>query len=212
MARRRRSQARTNVRASGRRRGRFSYMDLQARHDCIIAGGYINNSGVQTAAVGWSPTSLVLAAGTQCAFQAVVIPAAATAINAPPSVGQCEVDQIEGSFFLSTPTAAGLYYFGVGIYISKYDQRTGTWGIRYPSNVGADAARDDWLLLKAFVATLPLPASVTDPMVIELKLALPHPVLLGGGESLHCCVDNNTSSAGSISVASFFRAHISNVV
>jgi len=185
---------------------------MQARRDHIIAGDYINNAGAQVATNGWNGGPIVIAPAAQVAYQAIVIPAAATAINAPPSVGQCEVDQVEGSLYLLTPTAAGVYFVGVGIYISKYDARTATWGIRFPSTSAADAARDDWLMVKGLVLTLPLPANVTDPMVIELKLALPHPVILCGGEALHVCVDNASSSAGSISVVPYIRTRISSIV
>jgi len=185
--------------------------DLMARRDLIVGGAYINNSGAQTATNTWNGAAIVLAPGSQAAYQAVVLPQAVTAANAPPSIGECRILAVEGSIFLTTPTVAGIYYIGFGIYISKYDTRTGTWGVRYASVNSSDASRDDWLALRAVVATLPLPAAVTDPMMIELNVELPHPVILGGGESLHVMVDNNASSVGSISLNSYFRTRIADV-
>jgi len=190
----------------------MSLLDMQARKDTIIAGGYVSNAGVQVATTGWNGAGVIMAPGAGISYQAVVIPAAATAINAPPSVGQCEVDNVEGSLFLQSPTVAGIYVIGCGIYISKYDTRTGTWGVRSSTNAASDAARDDWLMLKAFTVTLPLPAAVTDPMVLEIKLGLPHPILLGGGEALHVGIENNSGSVGSITVSPYFRSRVSNVV
>jgi len=79
------------------------------------------------------------------------------------------------------------------------------------SNSSSDAARDDWLLLKAMVIALPTTASVTDSMLLEVRLALPHPVVLGGGESLHVAVDNNSGSAGSITMVNYWRTRIADV-
>jgi hypothetical protein len=182
-----------------------------SRRDLIVGGGYVNNSGAQVAASSWNGNAITLATNTQAAYQAVVIPQAVTAANAPPSIGECMIQDVEGSLYLTAPTPAGVYYIGFGIYISKFDSRTGTWGIRYPSTVGSDAARDDWLALRVIVATLPAATGVTDPMMLELRLALPHPVILGGGEALHVCVDNNGSSAGSINVVAYFRTRIADV-
>jgi len=186
-------------------------MDLQNRRDLIVFGGAVNNAGTQVAGNGWNGASMTLAPGAQIAYQAICIPQAVTAMNAPPSVGECEVVSLEGSIFVTTPTAQGLYYLGFGVYISKFDTRTGTWGVRYPSNLNADAARDDWLMLRALVATLPLPTAVTDPMLMELCLSLPHPVILGGGEALHVCVDNNAGSVGSVNVVPYFRTRVADV-
>jgi hypothetical protein len=186
-------------------------MDLMSRRDLIVGGGYVNASGAQVANSTWNGAALAIAPGGQIAYQAVVLPQAVTAINAPPGIGECKVDAIEGSIFLTTPTVAGIYYIGFGIYISKFDTRTGTWGLRYISVNSSDAARDDWLAIRAVVATLPLPAAVTDPMMIELKIQLPHPVILGGGEALHVAVDNNSSSVGSITANPYFRTRIADV-
>jgi len=213
MARKGRNRGRRRVGVASRGRGgiRFGSQDLAARKDTIIAGGYVNNGGAQTPGSGWNGAQLPLPAGSQVAYQAIVIPQAVTAVNAPPSIGECEVDQIEGSLYLSSPGSAGIYQLGVGIYISKFDTRTGTWAIRYPSNSSSDAARDDWLMLKAMTVALPLTAGVTDPMLLEFKLMLPHPIILGGGEALHVCVDNNTNSPATINVQAFFRTRVSNV-
>jgi hypothetical protein len=209
---RNRARVRNNRGFPRRRRGSaLGSNDLMSRRDMIVPGGYVNNSGAQTAAQGWNGTAVVLTPGSQLAWQAIVIPTAITANNAPPSIGECQIDFVDASVFLTTPTVAGIYFFGMGIYISKYDTRTGTWGVRNPTNTGADAGRDDWLQLKVMVATLPLPAAVTDPMMLELKFVLPHPVILGGGEALHLCVDNNTSSVGSISTYAFIRSRIADV-
>jgi len=189
----------------------MGYNDIMARRDLVVAGGYVNNAGAQVAVNSWNGAPVVLAPGNQMAFQGVVVPQAVTAINAPPSVGECKIVDVEGSVFLTTPTVQGLYYLGFGIYISKYDSRTGTWGVRYPSNLAADAARDDWLALRVVVVTLPLPADVKDPMMIEFKLGLPHPVLLGGGEALHVAIDNNAGSVGSVSAVPYFRTRIADV-
>jgi len=185
--------------------------DLQNRRDLIVSGGSVNNAGAQVAGSSWNGSAKTLAPGNQLAWQAIVLPQAVTAINAPPSTGQCKVLSVEGSFYISTPTVSGKYYIGMGIYISKFDSRTGTWGVRYPSNASSDAARDDWLALRVVVVTLPLPSVITDPMMVELHLDLPHPISLGGGEALHVCVDNNGSSVGSFDVDTFFRTRISDV-
>jgi len=192
---------------AGRGLGR---MDLQQRRDLIVSGGYVNNSGVQVGTSGWEGNPVALNAGVQVAFQAICIPQAVTALNAAPGVGECRVVAVEGSLFVTSPSVAGLYILGFGIYISKFDTRTGTWGIRFPSK-DSDAARDDWLFLRGVVTTLPVPASVTDPMMIECALSLPHPVILGGGESLHVAIDNNGASAGNLSVIPYFRTRIADV-
>jgi len=204
-------QARLGRQPGRGRMGALGSMDLVARRDLIVSGGYVNNAGAQVATNGWNGAAIVLAGGSQAAYQAIVIPQAVTAINAPPSIGECQVDAIEGSLFLTTPSAAGIYYIGFGIYVSKFDTRTGTWAVRYPSNSAADAARDDWVALRAMVMTLPLAAGISDPMILELKLVLPHPIILGGGEALHVCVDNNGSSVGNISVTPYFRTRIADV-
>lgn len=185
--------------------------DLMARRDLIVAGGIVNNSGAQGSYQSWNSSSVTLAPGAQAAVQAVVLPQAVTAANAPPSIGECQVLDVEGSLYVVRNTVIGVYFIGFGIYISKFDSRTGTWGVRNPSNVGGDAARDDWLALRVVVVTLPAPSSVTDPMLVELKLGLPHPIVLAGGEALHVCIDNNSSSVGSFDFYSFFRTRISDV-
>jgi hypothetical protein len=208
---RNRNRARRGPRRRAGRNGGFGSNDLMSRRDLIVGGGYVNNSGAQVATSSWNGNAITLATNTQAAYQAVVIPQAVTAANAPPSIGECMIQDVEGSLYLTNPTVTGVYYIGFGIYISKFDSRTGTWGIRYPSTVGSDAARDDWLALRVIVATLPVPGAVTDPMMLELRLALPHPVILGGGEALHVCVDNNGSSSGSINVLAYFRTRIADV-
>jgi hypothetical protein len=208
---RNRNRARRGPRRRAGRNGGFGSNDLMSRRDLIVGGGYVNNSGSQLSNPSWNSGAITLAPGVQAAFQAVVIPQAVTAANAPPSIGECVIQDVEGSLYITNPTSTGVYFIGFGIYISKFDTRTGTWGIRYPSSTGSDAARDDWLALRVIVATLPLPATVTDPMMLELRLALPHPVVLGGGEALHVCVDNNSSSSGSINVYAFFRTRIADV-
>jgi len=188
---------------------------LEAKWDLIIAGGGVNNAGAQVATTSWGGLQ-TLGLGVQFAWQAIVIPQAVTAINAPPSVGECEVVDIEGSVFLKNPSVAGQYTFGFGIYISKFDTRTGTWSLRFPS-IGApnaDAARDDWLYLRAMTLVLPVTNSVTDSMLLELKLALPHRVILGGGEALHVCIDISQVPAGGLGVMDvvpFFRTRIADV-
>jgi hypothetical protein len=185
--------------------------DINSRRDLIVAGGTVNNAGAQVAANSWNGSSITLAPGQQTSYQAIVLPQAVTAANAPPSIGECQVDDIEGSLFIKGNTTQGLHYIGFGIYISKFDTRTGTWGVRFPSNLAADAARDDWVMLRVVTVTLPLPANVTDPMILELKLGLPHPVVLAGGEALHVVVDNNGSSVGAFDVNAFFRTRIQDV-
>jgi hypothetical protein len=208
---RNRNRARRAPRRRGGRSGGFGSNDLMSRRDLIVGGGYVNNAGAQVANSTWDSNGVVLAPGSQMAYQAVVLPQAVTAANAPPSIGECMVQDVEGSLFLTAPTVIGVYFIGFGIYISKFDTRTGTWGIRNPSNSGSDAARDDWLALRAIVTTLPTQPAITDPMMLELRLALPHPITLGGGEALHVCVDNNTSSAGSFNVYAYFRTRIADV-
>jgi hypothetical protein len=211
MARNRNRNRQVPKRRAGRS-GAQNLNDLMSRRDLIVAGGFVNNAGAQVASNSWNGAAQVLAPGSQIAYQALILPQAVTALNAPPSIGECIIKDVEGSVFLTTPTLAGVYYIGFGIYISKFDTRTGTWGIRFPSNIGSDASRDDWLALRVIVSTLPVPASVTDPMMLELRLALPHAVTLGGGEALHVCVDNNLGSVGSISVVPYFRTRIMDVV
>jgi len=196
---------------SGNRRRAFSSGDIMARRDLIVGGGFVNNSGVQVASSTWAGSPVGLTPAGQIAWQAVVLPQAVTAINAPPSVGECVVQDIEGSMFLSNPTAPGIYYVGVGIYISKFDSRTGTWNLRSIVNTTTDAARDDWLMLRALVMTLPLTTGVTDSMELEIRLALIHPIVLGGGEALHVAIDSSSLSPGNLNVAPFFRTRISDV-
>jgi len=176
----------------------------------IVSGGYVNQAGVQAAIGSWGST-LMLAASGGVNYQAIVIPAAVTAANAPPAIGQCQVDDVEGSLFLTEPSVLGVYLIGFGIYISKFDKASGTWSTKDPTNA-TEAAGDDWIVLRAVRVSLPTQGVVTDSMLLEFRCNLPHPITLGGGEALHVCIYSVAANPGSLNLTPYFRTRIQDVV
>jgi len=199
---------------SNGRQGRQPLGDIRRRSDWVSGGGVIFNSAptVISAVSSWGGTSGALATTASATWQAVTLPTAATAANAPPGVGELEVDEVMGSIFVPFATVAGVYIIGVGIYVSKYDSNRGSWDTRAIANsTGPDATRDDWLFLRVMVVIFPGVSTVI-PSGIEVPLAIGRPVVIGGGEAIHVTVDNLTAAvAGVISPIAYFRTRISNI-
>jgi len=193
-------------------RGRGSYVgDVRRRSDWVVGGTFINAAGVAVSGPTYGAlSSYSIGPSFAYAHQVVGLTPVAGALNAPPSIGQVAVEEIQGSFFLSNPTIAGVYIIGVGIYISKYNTITGTWDMRFPSGTAAEGQRDDWLYLKPLVVQMPLAATYTGPIMLEIPLHLPRRVVIGGGEALHVGIDCSSAPlASSITVNPYFRGRIS---
>jgi len=207
MARRSRRSANSSRRPF---RGSGQMMDVRARTDWQLGGGIVTAAApTPVASPSWGSGFLVPAAGTTN-IQAAILPEAVTAVNSPPSIGELQVDEIQGSIFFTFVTS-GLYAIGVGIFISKFNTSVGAWVLRSPS-VASEASDDDWLFLRMLIITVP--TTVNDYTSVEVPIGLPHPIILGRGEALHVAVDNGagfTTSAGQIACAPYFRSRISNV-
>jgi hypothetical protein len=131
-----------------------------------------------------------------------------TNVASPPSIGEVIVNMVVGSIFFSSPSTAGVYVVGIGIYVSQYNTTATKWSVRTPT-LSTDAARDDYLYLRCIEIVLTASTSLTSEQVIEVAVGIPAPVQLGNGEALHLTINNDALSAGSLSMVPFVRSHIS---
>lgn len=129
-------------------------------------------------------------------------------MNAPPGVGELQVDEIQGSLFVTTPSQTGVYFFGVGIYIAKY--ALGQWDLMIPTSA-PQGGNDFFLYQRVMTGYLPAMSSWIAPTILEVPLKLPGPVVLGGGEALHVTISNDGTSAGSFNVNAYFKSRISRI-
>jgi len=180
---------------------------VSERGDWVVSGQGVTSSGTPGSLTGWgSETSVGI--GTPSSLLAVALPIAAAATGQP-TVGQVEIDKINGRCTFYSPSVTGIYAMAVGIYIAELNSTATQWAVRDPS-LAADAARDDYLYLETCTRSLCLPAAKTSWDGEEFELTLSQPVRIGVGQAL--CV---TMALGSITVATatmlcgvFVRTHV----
>jgi hypothetical protein len=167
--------------------------------DWIIGGAGLSNVGASTVQTAWG-TDYTCVTATPSSFVLVGEPSltAPTAITAP-GVGEVTIMEVMGSLFFRPNlgnTTAMVIDLAVAIYVAEqYPTARTNWSVRDPLNA-ADAARDDYLFLRGMQFTMAAPTA--GATVIEVRLAIPKPETIGGGEALVCTVSTAyTTSAGS---------------
>jgi len=175
--------------------------------DWVISASGTDATGAVTTPVNWGGPVQTVGAGSQNHFQPVVLAPAITASNAVPSIGQVDIIGLDCTFQISSVSAAGYYVGAACLYVSEYNTSQTKWAVRSPIQP-TDAARDDNLHIMGFAFNAPLAAAETNAFSLKLRLLLPYAIRLGGGQALHCCLDNGVSSAGNILFTPFIRARI----
>lgn len=207
------------VRHPGRRGGGGggvrSFNEPAGAYDWIITSATVNGSGspqTLVAGAGWgglgpltSPTNIY---GLGQLFGYLLVDIAPAVTPGTPGVGSIQIDQVCGSFFMNTFTATGLYIVHVGIFVAELNSTGTTWSMRDP-NSATDASRDDWLFLRAMDFSMVSTAGETAPGMLEVPLAIPNPVRIGGGEALMLVIGATNSNAGSFSGDLYARSRVS---
>jgi hypothetical protein len=194
------------VRGGRRRRRGRGRVGYRTTGDWVTSSVSTDNTGTAATVSSWGGAITSIAAGSGLSLQLMSFPT--TNVASPPSIGEVIVNMIVGSIFFSSPSAAGVYVVGIGIYVSQYNTTATKWAVRTPT-LSTDAARDDYLFLRCIEIVLTVSTTLTTEQVIEVAVGLPGPVQLGNGEALHLTVNNDTLSAGSLSMVPFVRSHIS---
>jgi len=176
----------------------------------IVTSSGANASGTAESTVNWGGASQTLNAGTTISFQAVVIPEAATAANAPPSIGECDIVGLDATIDITSVSAAGRYLVGAAAYVSDYVAQATEWEVQDPCNAN-DADDADLLHVVAHAFSSPLVAADTAPVSIQLRVMLPFPIRIGVGQALHVTLSVDSTSAGNVSYTPFIRAKIAHV-
>jgi len=175
--------------------------------DYLVAAAYLNDSAVLVASPSWG-VLVGPGPGSNVTWQAVVLPSLTPLPNTPPAIGRAVIDSIDG-FIDIVLSKAGIWYYGVGIYISKFDTRTSTWGVRSAISP-ADAARDDWLFLTGKFGYYNGMNESSAPSTVSVRLTMP-PIQISSGEALHVVVSNSGNSSSGLLVAPYFRARLRGV-
>jgi hypothetical protein len=187
--------------------------DVPRRRNWLNGGTCIDSAGTASAQQSWGPgNAQTLAVDQLVGFFVAMIPSAGGGAGAAPTIGEQQIDEIFGSVYFNAPgVVSGVYHFGVGIYVSRFNYNTSKWEPRYVC-YSSEATRDDWLFLRTVVQYMPLNAGATAITGVEVRVAIPRPVVIGGGEAL-CVVCHNgpySPATGTIGVVPYLRARVSN--
>jgi len=179
--------------------------------DWVIGGTGLNNVGGPIALTGWNGGLGTLASGTPQTFILVGEPTPAslsTATLAPPSVGEVEIAEVAGSlFFTAISGSADKFFLAVAIYVTEFNMPGTNWAVRDPLNP-VEAVRDDYLFLRAMTFFMPNQAGGTSEVTQEVRVAIPSPEVIGGGEALVLTMSMVSASASTLGYMPFVRSRL----
>lgn len=194
----------------GRSRGNSSRGPSRTPSAWLVTDSQTGSTGVAASGVNWGGAAQTLAAGVTQSFQAVVLPEAVTAANAPPSLGECDVVGLDATIDISSVSAAGKYLVGLALYVSDYSNSATTWETK-DACAADDAMDQDLLHVVAHAFQCPAASADTGPVSVQLRVMLPFAIRIGTGQALHVTLSNDTTSAGVLTFTPFVRAKIAHV-